>query len=282
MSIKVGAHISIAGSLDQAIDRAAAIGAECIQIFGSAPQSWQNFIFPLSQVEEFLKKREKFGIGPVFLHSIYLINLASSNPFILGNSIGSLVQYLRFGKVIQAEGVIFHVGSHKGKGFEAVAPQIVEALRRILSETDGGGKLILENSAGAGGIIGGHFEELGVLIKTVGDRRLAVCLDTAHAFESGSDFRTEAGLKKMLAEFDREIGLERLAVIHANDSKTALGSNRDRHENIGEGKIGLEGFRHLLNHPSLHDLPFIIETPGFDQKGPDHDNLKILRSLVSS
>ena len=281
MALKVGAHVSIAKSLDLAIDRSVEIGADCIQIFGSAPQSWQPFIFPLEQVDLFMKKKEKFGIGPVFLHAIYLINLASDNPYILGRSIGSLEQYLKFGKVIGAEGVIFHVGSHKGKGFPAVAEQVVEAMRQILLRTEGSGKLILENSAGAGGVIGAKFGELGKLIKAVNSPRLAVCLDTAHAFESGYDFKTKAGLDSSLKEFDRQVGLEKLSCLHANDSKTSLGSNRDRHANIGEGEIGLAGFKNIVNHPEIKDLPLVIETPGFDENGPDLKNMEILRGLAN-
>ncbi len=282
MFLRVGAHVSISGSLDLAIDRAAEIGADCIQIFGSAPQSWQSFIFPLDQVEEFNRKREAAGITPVFLHSVYLINLASPNHFILGNSIASLIQYLKFGKLLGAEGVVFHVGSHRGRGFENAAGQVVEALSQILAQTDGLGKLIIENSAGAGGIIGGSFKEIGFLVKAVNSPRVAVCLDTAHALESGCDIRTKPGLEKTLDEFDREIGLEKLILIHANDSKTPLGSNRDRHENIGEGEIGLEGFRRIVRHPALRDFPFIIETPGFEGQGPDEKNIKVIRSLASS
>lgn len=275
MPIKVGAHVSIAKRLDYSIDRAVNIGADCIQIFGSAPQSWQPFLFPLEQVDEFAKKRKKAGIDPVFLHSIYLINLASKNPYILGNSIGSLIQYLKFGKAIEAEGVVFHIGSHKGRGFEKVAEQIIEAMNQILLRTKGCGKLIIENSAGAGGIIGSSFKEIGLIVKSLNGPRVAVCLDTAHAFESGYDIRDEKGLGKTLKEFDREIGLEKLILVHANDSKTALGSNRDRHENIGKGKIGLEGFRGIVNHEDLRDLPFIIETP----PGSDKSDIKTLRSL---
>jgi deoxyribonuclease-4 len=278
--LNVGAHVSIAGSLDLAIDRAIDIGASCIQIFGSAPQRWQSVIYPLEQVGEFNRKREKAGIASVFLHSIYLINLASENHFILGNSIASLVQYLKLGKLIGAEGVIFHTGSHRGRGFEAVAEQVVEALSQILFQTEGMGKLILENSAGAGGIIGSKFAEIGFLVKAVNSPRLAVCLDTAHAFESGYDLTNLKGLRETLDEFDKQIGLEKLVAIHANDSKTPLGSNRDRHENIGEGEIGLAGFRGIVNHPALKDLPFVIETPGFDQTGPDRKNIEILERLA--
>jgi len=253
------------------------ISAECIQIFGSSPQSWQSFIYPLEQVDAFERKRKEARIGPVFLHAIYLINLASANPHILGNSIGSLIQYLKFGKVIGAEGVIFHLGSHKGRGFEQVAEQVVEALNQILIRTKGCPNLIIENSAGAGDILGSGFSEIGSLVKTLNSPRTAVCLDTAHAFESGYDIRTPEGLDGTLQEFDREIGIEKLICIHANDSKTPLGSNRDRHANIGKGEIGMRGFRSIVNHPDLKDLPFIIETP----PGSDADDIKTLRSLAS-
>jgi len=277
----VGAHVSIAESLDRSIDRAVDIGADCIQIFGSSPQSWQPFIFPLEQVEKFVAKREEFGIDPVFLHSVYLINLASSNTHILGNSIGSLVQYLKIGRAIRAEGVVLHVGSHRGSGFETVAEQVVEAMNQTFLRTKGCGKLIIENSAGAGGVIASTFKEIGLLVKALNSPRVAVCFDTAHAFESGYDIRTQKGLDKTLAEFDLEIGLEKLVLIHANDSKTPRGSNRDRHENIGEGEIGIDGFRYIVNHPDLRDVPFVIETPGFDKKGADESNIDILKSLTT-
>ena len=280
MSLKVGAHVSISGSLDQAIDRAQALGADCLQIFGSAPQQWQSFIFPLAQVEAFNRKRTAAGISPVFLHSIYLINLASENHFILGSSIASLVQYLKFGRLIGSEGVVFHVGSHRGKGFEAVASQVAEALSQVLAQTEGGGKLIIENSAGAGGIIGGVFAEIGALVRAVNSPRVAICLDTAHAFESGYDVANRRGLEKTLAEIDRQIGLEKLMLVHANDSLTPRGSNLDRHADIGKGEIGLRGFREIVNHPVLRELPFILETPGFDRHGPDRKNIKVLRGLA--
>ncbi|GMR19230.1 MAG: deoxyribonuclease IV [Patescibacteria group bacterium] len=282
MPVRIGAHVSIAGSLDLAIDRAVEIGAECIQIFGSAPQSWQSFIFPLEQVDKFQKKREEQGISPVFLHAIYLINLASSNSRILGNSLTSLIQYLKFGRVIGAEGVIFHMGSHKGRGFEAVAGQLVEAVSQVLSRTRESGRLIIENSAGAGGVVGASFREIGLVVKAVRDPRVAVCLDTAHAFESGYDLRTKKGLEQALDEFDREVGLEKLVAVHANDSRTSLGSHRDRHENIGDGEIGLRGFKGIISHPDLRDLPFILETPGFGRHGVGRKNIETLRGLAGS
>jgi len=309
--MRVGAHVSIAGSLDLAIDRAVEIGAECIQIFGSAPQRWQFLVFPDRQVRAFRQKAERHNISPVFVHSIYLINLASDNPYILERSVESLIQYLRFANKIGAEGVVFHVGSHGGRGWEAVKEQVFRAVEKILERSaslnpgglaeapgvSSGNYLILENSAGAGGIIGARFSELGEIVRVVEDPRLRVCLDTAHAFESGYVLSEGAGPKDLssqpfgskrktsnldetLEEFDREIGLGRLVLIHANDSKTPLGSNVDRHENIGQGLIGINGFRFIVNHPLLSHLPFIIETPGFGGRGADRENIEALRRLT--
>lgn len=279
--MRIGAHVSIAGSLDLAIDRAVKIGAECIQIHGSAPQRWQFLVFPKEQIKEFKRKARKHDISPIFVHSIYLINLASENPHILRRSIESLVQYLRFTNQIGAEGVVFHVGSHKGRGWAAVRDQVCQSVAKILKLSDEDGKyFILENSAGAGGIIGAKFSELGEIIKTVKDSRLRVCFDTAHAFESGYNIATKKGLDKTLAEFDSEIGLDKLVLIHANDSKTPLGSNIDRHENIGRGHIGTEGFRLITHDPRLTSLPFIIETPGFGDRETDTRNLDILKRLA--
>ncbi len=278
--MKVGAHVSIAGSLDLAIDRAVEIGADCIQIFGSAPQQWQFLIFSKEQVEEFKRKAKEHNISPIFVHSIYLINLASANPYILSNSIASVIQYLKFSKMIGARGVVLHIGSHKGAGWKATKNQVFWAMGEILRRT-GEKELILENSAGAGGIIGARFGQLGEIIKAVKSSRLKACLDTAHAFESGYNLGEVGGLDKALEEFDHEIGLERLVVVHTNDSKTPLSSGVDRHENIGQGYIGESGFRIIVNHPSLKRLPFIIETPGFDKQGVDRKNLEVLRQLAT-
>jgi len=276
----VGAHVSIAGSLDLAIDRAVEIGAQCIQIFGSAPQQWQFLLFPQDQISLFKQKARKHEISPIFVHSIYLINLASENPYILTNSITSITQYLKFSQEIGAEGMIFHIGSHKGAGWKAVREQVVGAISEILKRTKGG-DLILENSAGAGGIIGDKFSELGEIIKAVKNPRLKVCLDTAHAFESGYAIHKKKGLEKALEKFDVEIGLERLAANHANDSKTPFASGLDRHENIGQGYIGEDGFRVIVNHPVFNHLPFIIETPGFENRGVDRKNLEVLKALAA-
>ncbi len=278
--MRIGAHVSIAGSLDSAIGRAVKIGAECIQIHGSAPQRWQFLVFPEGQIEEFKRKAREHNISPIFVHSIYLINLASGNPHILNSSITSIAQYFKFSREIGAEGVVFHLGSHKGRGWKAVREQVFRAVAEILKLTEGSrGYLIPENSAGAGGAIGARFSELGEIIKAVRDPRLRVCFDTAHAFESGYNIATKEGLDEALAEFNSKIGLGRLVLIHANDSKTPLGSNIDRHENIGQGYIGIDGFRFITHHSSLCHLPLIVEAPGFGGRRADGKNIGILRRL---
>jgi len=278
--MKIGAHVSTAGGLDRAIDRALAIEAEAIQIFGSPPQSWQRRPPPPAQVEAFQAKAREKGVGPTFIHGPYLINLATDNPQNLARSKESLIADMHLSAQIGALGVIFHIGSHKGLGMEPFFGQVVQALEHVLAHSPQEVWLILENSAGMGGQIGDRFSELGALIRAVGSPRLKVCFDTQHAFASGYDVATTAGLQATMDEFEREIGLERLVVIHANDSKCPLRGGKDRHENIGEGYIGRQGFEVILSYPAFRELPFLLEVPGFAGEGPDLENVRILRSLA--
>jgi deoxyribonuclease IV len=277
--MKVGAHVSTQGGLDKAIDRAQGMGAETIQIFGAAPQTWRRRSVSDEEAAAFLEKSQSADIGPVFLHAIYLISLVSDDPAAIEKSAGSLAADLQLCARIGARGSIVHAGSHKGVGFEAILPRVVAAVRRILDATPSESWLILENSAGMGGSVGAHFAELGAIIREVGDPRVKVCLDTQHAFAMGYDLITDEGLALALDEFDREIGLDKLVACHANDSKIALGGVRDRHENIGEGHIGRDGFRRILAHPAFAKTPFIIEVPGFGNLGPDKANLDILKGI---
>lgn len=277
---KIGAHVSAAGPLDLTIDRAGNIGAETIQMFASPPQTWFYKGPKKEEIKAFLKKKEASQIDPVFLHGVYLINLATQSEELLDRSINSLIQYQNFAANINASGTIFHLGSHKGRGLDEVFTQVINAILKVLKNSPKNINLIIENSAGMGGSIGAKFKDIGKIIKTVGAPNLKICLDTQHTFASGYAIHTKEGLEKMLTEFDQKIVLDRLVIIHANDSKTPLASGLDRHENIGEGFIGREGFELILNHKLLANLPFIIETPGFAQTGPDKENIEILRSLV--
>ena len=277
--MKIGAHVSSSAPLAGCIDRACAIGAETVQIFASAPQSWR----PGSHTEEAMAalqaRAAECGIAPVFLHGVYLINLASADETLVNRSVGSLKQYLQFCDRTGARGTIFHTGSHKGSGFDAVLPQIAGAIERVLEATPEATWLILENSAAQGGTVGGRFAELGAIIRAVGSDRLKVCLDTCHAFAAGYDITTPSGCAAAMDEFEREVGIDRLVAVHANDSKAGLGSGLDRHENIGEGRIGRDGFRAILGHAAFRDLPLILEVPGYEGKGPDQRNIETLRAI---
>lgn len=278
----IGAHVSTAGSLDLSFDRAEKIGAQASQIFISPPQQWIQIKHTDEAVEQFLAKQKATGITPTVIHGAYLINLATDNPANLEKGISWLKYAQKTAGRLNILGTIFHLGSHKGNGFDTVKKQVSTALEEILKETPENILLMLENSAGAGGSVGGKLSELGELIKIVNDPRLAVCLDTQHAFVSGYDLRTSEGVDQMLSEFDQHIGFDKLAVIHANDSKTDFNSGRDRHENLGEGFIGKEGFAYMINHPKLQNVPFILEVPGFADEGPDKENVDFLKSLIKS
>lgn len=289
--IKVGAHVSAAVSLELSFERARDIGAECTQIFISPPQQWAQVDHPEEEIEKYKQTSQESGIGPNFIHGAYLINLASQNPLTLQKSIDWLIYSQNMADKLGIEGTIFHIGSSGEMDREKAIDQVIKAIQTILqarrekplrlrsgSKTCEA-KLILETSAGAGNTIGDEFFEIGQIIKNIKDTRVKVCLDTQHIYASGYDLKTIAGLDKVIAEFDQEIGLDKLVVIHVNDSKTEKGSRKDRHENLGEGFIGLEGFRHIVNHPAFKDLPFILEVPG-EGSGPDKNNLNRFRSLI--
>jgi deoxyribonuclease-4 len=277
--MRLGAHVSTQGGLSNAIDRAQAMGAETIQIFGSAPQTWRRRAISDDEAAAFRDKAGSADVAPVFLHASYLISLVSDDPIAIDRSAGSLTADLELCSRIGAKGSIVHAGSHKGLGFEAILSRVVAAVRAILEATPGDSWLILENSAGMGGSVGAHFAELGAIIREVGDPRVRVCLDTQHAYAMGYDLTDEIGLDAAVHEFDREIGLDKLVACHANDSKVPLAGVRDRHENIGQGHIGRDGFSRILAHPAFAEVPFILEVPGFGNLGPDKENLDILKEI---
>jgi deoxyribonuclease-4 len=281
--MKIGAHVSTAGGLHTGFERAAAIGAECMQVFESAPQQWGTAKLDDAQVQQFVEARDASGIGPVFIHGKYLMNLASGDPKIFKTSASTLRSSLNIAGRIGATGVIFHTGSSLGLGFEAVMEQICEAACRVLDETPPETLMIFENSAGHGDTIGGKFTELGAILRRIDSPRAKVCIDTCHAFASGYDLSSAEAVAATIEQLDREIGLGNVAAFHCNDSKTELGAGRDLHENIGEGKIGREGFRALATHPALADIPFLLEVPGYKidgaGKGPDRPNIELMKSF---
>jgi deoxyribonuclease-4 len=277
--MRIGAHVSTSGGTDKAIDRALDIGAEAIQVFSGAPQAWRRKNYKTEEVEAFKKRSVAEDVQPCFIHGLYLMNFASQNPDLLAKSYDALVAEMHAASLIGAKGVIFHLGSHKGAGYEACVEQVTDYCRRILNATPADAWLILENSAGMGGAVGSKFAELGRIARSCESDRVKICLDTQHAFAAGYDIKTPAGLDKALAEFDEAIGIERLAAVHANDSKPPLGGGLDRHENIGEGQIGRDGFVNIMSHKAFADVPFLLEVPGFDNEGPDARNVAILKEL---
>ena len=276
--MKLGAHVSASGGPAKAIGRALAIGAETIQIFASSPRAWAFKPVSEERLLEFRRRSEETGVAPAFLHGTYLVNLGGT-PELVEKSVVALTQQMGAASQLGAEGVIFHSGSHKGAGLDAVFDQVTGALRRVLAESPPDTWLIIENSAGMGDHIGASFGEIGRMIREVDSPQVKVCLDTEHTFAAGYDLTDPDRIDDVLDEFDREIGLSRLVVVHANDAKVKLGSGVDRHENIGEGYMGLDGFRVIMGHPAFRDIPFILEVPGFEKKGPDKENMDRLKRV---
>ena len=278
----IGAHVSSAGGPHKVFRKALEIGAEAVQLFISAPQQWKAPVLTDENVELFLAAKAEAGL-PVFFHGVYLMNFGSQDPGILEKSVASLAGYMRWADQLGAKGTIIHVGSHLGLGFEGVLPQMSRLLRQALDDAQNESWLILENNAGVGNCCARNFPEIGAIIRSLeDDPRLKVCIDTCHAFAMGYDIATPTGCESAMAEFDREIGLDRLVAVHANDSKTPLGGIRDRHENIGDGLIGYDGFAAVMAHPAFAGIPFLLEVPGMDKKGPDAENIARLKRIRDS
>jgi deoxyribonuclease IV len=278
----LGAHVDSSGGLHLAFERARAMGADAIQVHPTPPGFWGSPKLDPDRIAAFKEASAKHGKPPFYFHAVYLINLAGDDPTLRQRSESTLAGYLKAADELGVDGVIFHTGSHKGGGFEARLPQIAEHLRKVLDRADPrSARLLIENNAGLGGCVGARFEEIERMLDALDDdARVAVCFDTCHAFASGYDERNTAEVKGTVDELDRVIGLSRVEVIHCNDSVTGLGSNRDRHANIGEGQIGEEGFRALLREPRLAAKPFILEVPG-GGGGPDAEQIAVLRRLAA-
>ncbi len=276
--MRLGAHVSASGGVDKAIDRAQEMGAETIQMFASSPRAWAFRPVSEDHASEFRRKSLEAGVAPTFLHGSYLVNVGGDAD-IVAKSVESLTLNLAAASALAAKGVIFHGGSHKGKGFDAVLEQSADALREALAGSPDDAWLIIENSAGMGAHIGASFEEVGRLADAIDSERVKVCLDTQHCFAAGYNIGDPEGVASAMAEFDQHIGLERLVAVHANDTKTELGSGVDRHGNMGEGHIGGDGFEVILAFPAFRVVPFLLEVPGVEKKGPDKANVDKLKAV---
>jgi len=278
----IGAHVDSSGGLHLSFERAKAMGADAIQVHPTPPGFWGSPKLDEGRISTFKEAAARYGRPPFYFHAVYLINLAGDDPTMRSRSESTLTGYLKSADELGVSGVIFHTGSHKGAGFEERLPSILEHLRKVLERADPKtARLLIENNAGLGGSVGARFEEIARMLDGLGDPRVGVCFDTCHAFASGYDERTPADVARTIDELDKVVGLKNVDVIHCNDSVTGLGSNRDRHANIGAGEIGEEGFRALLHEPRLAKLPFILEVPGAGN-GPDAEQVAELRRLASS
>ncbi len=275
----IGAHVSASGGVDKAVARGEAIGADCIQIFAASPRMWRVPAIKDKPLEKYHAEMERAGLGPTIVHAKYLTALGSPNPELVEKSRASLTAELRETVRLKALGLVFHPASHRGAGLDAVFASFVEGVQQALNDAPGDSLLMLETSAGSGDHIGSKFSELGRIIKAVDNPRVAVCLDTQHVWAAGYDVVSRDGLDLMLDEFEREIGLDLLRCVHANDSMRQRGSSVDRHDNIGEGLIGRDGFLNILSHSAFAEIPFYLEVPGYDKKGPDKPNVDALKAI---
>ncbi len=254
------------------------IGADAAQIFVQSPRTWRPTNHKPETIERFKSERSRLG-APVFVHALYLVNLASPNEELYRKSVETMAITMDVACRIEADGVIFHVGSHQGTGFETAVERVAQAMEEILEHSNDRTWLLMENSAGAGGTIGRSIEELATLYERLGQHpNLGLCLDSCHLFVSGWDVTERAELDRLVADLERQIGLDRLRALHVNDAKAPLGSNRDRHENIGQGVMG-EKLGVFISHPAFAELPALLETPGSDGHGPGAGQVAALREL---
>ncbi|MGA2319729.1 MAG: deoxyribonuclease IV [Solirubrobacteraceae bacterium] len=271
----IGAHVSPAGGLPKAIERGVERGCRSIQIFNQSPRMWRTTSYGEQDVAAFTAAMAQSQIDAVMIHAVYLLNCASDDPQIRSKTLRSLIHSLRLGQAIGACGVVLHPGSAKTGDAQSAIARAGRTIRKALAETEDC-PLHLENTAGAGGTLGRSIEELADLLEAAGaSERLAVCLDSCHLLASGYDIRSEAGVDGLLSRVSATIGLERVGSLHLNDSQAPLGSNRDRHANIGEGQLGERGCASFLSAPAFERLPCVLETPGKDHSGASREEVAL-------
>lgn len=280
--MKIGGHVSIAGGIEKAPERAHAIGANCAQIFVSAPQGWRKFNITDEQIAAYRASCDELKLGPNFIHALYLMNLATDDPAILGKSMDAVTHALTISAKLGVAGVVYHTGSYKQQDRATAFANVIKRVKQVLATTPEESILLMENSAGEaeGHKIGGTFEEAAEILNAVNHPRFRYCFDTQHAFGAGYDLRTQANVDDTIGQLDRSIGLDRVDVIHMNDSKVELAAHRDRHEDIGDGFIGNVGIKALLYHPKLREKPWILEVPGMHDDIKAADNIARLKQLA--
>lgn len=275
----IGAHVSPAGGVAKAVERGVDRGCHAIQIFNQNPRAWKPREYPADEVEAFHAAMDGSDVEALLIHAVYLLNCASDDEEIRTKTLVSLTQSLRAGDALGAHAVVLHPGSAKTGEVGPAIERAGAVIREALAESDAC-PLHLENTAGAGGTLGRSFTELAAIIDAAGgDERLGLCLDSCHLLASGYEIRTADGLTETLDECVSNVGMDRLGSLHLNDSQTPLGSNRDRHANIGEGEIGADGCAVFLSEPRFAELPCVLETPGVDKEGPTAEEIARTRKL---
>ena len=279
--MRVGVHTSIAGGLEKAPHRAKKIGCDTFQMFSANPRGWRGQEPTPEECERFCETRAACGLSPLVIHDNYLINLASANAFLRGQSITAFRKELVRAVALGADFLVTHPGNAKGCTAAQGIKACIESLRQAANGVKLNGlRILIENTAGQGSAIGRTFDEVAEIVAAVArDLPMGACIDTAHCFEAGYAVHTQAGLAEVVKSLESALGLKNVRVIHANDSKTPFGSHADRHEHIGKGQIGKEGFRRIVCHPKLRAIPFICETP-IDKPGDDKRNLRMMRKLA--
>lgn len=289
-SLRIGIHTSIAGSYVNALEAAKKLGANALQIFSASPRMWQGATVRIaaSDAKAFRTRREELGLGPLVIHANYLVNLAATQPMLWTRSIQAFHEELVRGVVLGADYLVVHPGSRGEAPVEKAIATIIESVKQAARRVPLGKlRILIENTAGMGTAVGSRLEEVAAILRGLQGLNVAACLDTAHLFAAGYDIRSAAGLEQTIDAIDRTIGLDKVPVIHVNDSKIPLGGRVDRHENIGQGKIGEEAFARILKHPRLGTLPpeglvgraFVLETP-IDEPGDDRRNVAKLWELA--
>jgi len=269
----IGAHVSPAGGLPNAVRRGVERGCTAIQIFNQSPRQWKPTAYRAEDIAAFREAMADSPIDAVLIHAVYLLNCASDEPGVRAKSLASLTHSLRVGLSIGAHAVILHPGSAKQGPVDAALARAGETIAKALADSEGC-ELHLENTAGAGGTLGRSFDELAELLHAAGGgERLGVCLDSCHLLASGYDIRSAEGMSSVLRECSRKLGRGRVRSLHLNDSQTPLGSNRDRHANLGTGELGVRGCGAFLSAPSLQKLPCVLETPGENREGPSREEV---------
>lgn len=313
----IGAHLSTAGGVDKAVERAHAIGANCLQVFSGSPRMWRRTSLEKIDKEKIFAKQKELGVAPIFTHALYLVNLASDKPELVEKSVMALKHDMEFDSFVKGAGVVVHLGSHQGRGWEEVREQVADLIMQILAETPTDSKFLVENSAGQKGKLCSDFGEIRWLLDTLEERsieygvwgsyksRIGWCFDTCHGFAAGYLLSMEYGVwgieenaveqaelfggdksdeikpKFALEEIEKLKLFETLSCIHVNDSKDPFRSGRDRHANIGEGEISQEDLRSFLNDERVRGIPLVTEVPGADKKGPDEENAGKIRELAT-